>query len=616
MERWEIRATPTSGDPARHTLLLQGSPTDVAALLKKFGALCGRPTPSPHKGFNISLVLHKLKPAARKKLETWLTEAAPPAPVVEPEPEPVPESKLEVTPPAPVVPEPVPTPPPATPPAPVPVMPDIPTLKPSDKPFVPEPVTPPSIPAAAAPGAHPDTIGFEPPTPVVPLAPAPEPVVPPAPAPAPVPAPTPMPTPAPAPASADAPPASVPPPVTMAALPVVIPLSKDWTFETLLVGAYNRFAHAASMSVVSSPGSMYNPLYLYGLPGTGKSHLLGAIGTALSKGLGDSVILHTSGARLSRAVDAAMLSKTMAEIDKKAAASKALLVDDIHLLGLSEANKDALAKIFKSFFDRKLQVVITALYPPKSLGALEEALKFSFSKGWSVDLKVPSPAVQKDLISATADRIGAGFSQDELLLLHEKLSAWGYQDLSLWLRRLGTFKKKREAAAQPSGLADLLPIIYEPLIAAVTEAPKDAPAVKFVAPALSGSAEPLAVIAPKSKEGLGPYAASIFYEVGGKNGFTQSYRHALWQTYDANQPFGVPFLIGEMCHKAGVTRAIVVGPPGDSPLGPRAAEFSHATRRILESLGVSLGWIPFNGMQTPAHFINAHLDFTPPPAKP
>ncbi|OGS40723.1 MAG: hypothetical protein A2506_02525 [Elusimicrobia bacterium RIFOXYD12_FULL_66_9] len=425
-----------------------------------------------------------------------------------------------------------------------------------------------------------------------------------------------MPAPAPAPeTAAAATPASVPPPVTMAALPVVIPLRDEWTFETLLVGAYNRFAHAAAMSVVSSPGSMYNPLYLYGVPGTGKSHLLGAIGTALSKGLGDAVILHTSGARLSRAVNAATLAKTMAEIDKKVADSKALLVDDIHLLGLSDSNKDALAKIFKSFFDRKLQVVITALYPPKSLGALEEALKFSFSKGWSVDLKVPSPAVQKELIVATADRAATDFSSDELTLLHEKLSVWGYQDLSLWLRRMAVFKKKREDASQPCALADLMPLIYEPLLGGVTEAPKEAPAVKFVAPVLTGSAEPIAVIAPKGKEGVGPYAASFFYEVGGKNGFPQTYRHALWETYDPNQPFGIPFLIGELCHRAGVTRAIVVGPPPDSPLGPRSAEFSHATRRILESLGVRLGWIPYTGLQVPAHFINAHLDFAPAPKK-
>ena len=63
MEKWEIRATPSGDDPDRHVLLLKGGPSDVSALLKKFGALMGRPTPAHVDGFNLSLVLHKLKPA-------------------------------------------------------------------------------------------------------------------------------------------------------------------------------------------------------------------------------------------------------------------------------------------------------------------------------------------------------------------------------------------------------------------------------------------------------------------------------------------------------------------------------------------------------------------------
>ena len=71
-----------------------------------------------------------------------------------------------------------------------------------------------------------------------------------------------------------------------------------------------------------------------------------------------------------------------------------------------------------------------------------------------------------------------------------------------------------------------------------------------------------------------------------------------------------------MCNRAGVTSAIAVGPPPDSPLGARSAEFSHALRRILESLGVRLGWIPYTGLGVAAHYLNVHLDFAPDPAKP
>jgi hypothetical protein len=149
---------------------------------------------------------------------------------------------------------------------------------------------------------------------------------------------------------------------------------------------------------------------------------------------------------------------------------------------------------------------------------------------------------------------------------------------------------------------------------APTETPK-IPQRSFTPAPAPANADSLAVIVPKGlQEGLGAYTAAMFYDVGKKNGFNQLYRHALWETYDAAVPFGIPFLIGEMCHRAGVTRALIVGPAPDSPLGPRSAEFAHATRRILESFGVELAFIPYTGLLVDAHFINAHLDLSRPPA--
>jgi chromosomal replication initiator protein len=616
MERWEVRATPSSDDPDRHLLLIQGGPGDVASLLKKFGALMGRPAPAQVEGFNLCLVLHRLKPDAREKLDAWLRQMAP---VRAPEPIAVVTPAAAPPPPPPPTPVPAPVPVPvveappipvlAAPPPPPPPMPVMPELKPPvvvppvlDIP-VPAPVLePPAIPALKAP---------EPEKPaLVPLAAEPPPPPPP-PAPVPVPAPVVV-------APVVAPPepvlASVPPPTPgPAGYMVSVELRQDWAMDSLLVGAYNRFAHAAAMSVVTAPGTMYNPLFLFGVPGTGKSHLLNAVGSALSKGLGRAVLLSTSGSRLSRAVNSALARKSMVDIETKINNSKALLIDDIHLMAVSDQNKDALAKIFKTFFDRGQQVVITSLYPPKSLGALEEALKFSFSKGWSVDLKVPSPAVQKDLIAAAAERAGASLGADEIGLLHDKLSVWGYQDLNQWLKRIVVMKRIREAAGQPATLQTLMPLIFDPLQSGGAEAPK--PGGSFTPPAVGTDAEPLAVIAPKGQDGLGAFVASIFYEVGSKNGFNKPYRHALWDTYDPTQPYGVPFLIGEMCARANVTRALIIGPMADSPLGPRAAEFAHATRRILDSFGVEMGWIPYNGLGLSAYYLDAHLDLARLPPK-
>lgn len=537
MERWEIRAAPTPKDPGRHLLLLRGGPSDVAALLKKFGALMGRPAPCASEGFNLSLPLHRLKASSRTRLEDWLNQACPPAPP-EPAPEVASQASSEQEP----------------PPALVPVQP-------------PAPVTIPEEPVSSEPAV----VAAE---------------------------------------------SFAPPPEEPGSLSLAVPMRREWTFETLLVGAYNRFAHAAAMSVVSSPGSMYNPLFLYGVPGTGKSHLLAAIGTALAKGLGDAVVLHTSGPRLAYAVNAAEASGTMASVEKRAGDAKALLVDDIHFMDVAGANKDVLAGLFKNFFDRRLQVVITSLYPPRSLGILEEALRFSFSKGWSVDLKLPSPVVQKELLTVVSEGMGAGFSPEELAVLHEKLSAWGYQDLNLWLRRLILLKTMKATASRPIMMAELLALIYEPLLATVSEEPNITGAAGPPPADPGGTGEPLVVLSPRGASGAGPFAASAFREVGVVHGLTRSYRHAFWETYDEEQSSGVPFIIGDLCRRAGVTSAIVVGPSPGSPLASRSAELSHAVRRILEGLGVRLGWIPYEALRLPAHYINAHLDLSPDPPRP
>ena len=596
MDRWEIRAAPNAEDPQRHLLLLRGGVADVAAVLKKFGALCGRPTPLEGEDFNLSFVLHNVTPEIGGKLNEWLEKtspkpvAAPPAPTPVPPPAPVPIT----LPPAPVMPALAPMIPPP-PPAPSLGIPSAASLPPPKDILPPIPGIPGITPAIMPPAKEP----------LISLGPESAAVIPPPPV------------------TASSFPTEVrmaTPPAGAPAAPVVASgaaaaltdeLPPDMTFETLLVGAYNRFAHAASMSVVSSPGSMYNPLFLYGSAGTGKTHLLYAIATLMSKGLGTASILVTSGARLSRAVSSAAARGGMAAIDKKVADSKAIFVDDIHLLSITDQNKELLVKLFKSFFDRSQQVVLTSIYPPKALGALEEALKFQFSKGWSVDLKIPSPTVQRDLVGSVSDRLGVQLGGDEIGELSDKLTLWGYQDLTLWARRLSVLRRMRTAAAQPASLVEMLRIIYEPITIGTESPPPNTSAVTFTPPPAGPGAEKLAVLVPGGVAGLSAFVCKSFYEAGAKHGFKRAYVHALTEPYDAMQQVGVPFQIADMCNRAGVTRAIIVGPGPDSPLAPRAAEFGHAVRHILDSSGIRTGWVPFSGLLIGGHYVNAHLDFEP-----
>ncbi len=535
MEKWTISPDPSAHDARRHLLLLKGDMKDVAAILKRFGAMCGRPSHGAKPGgFNYSLYLHGLTDAGREKVAAFLTAAAPPAPFSAPEPAPPPpEPKPEIV---------------SLAPAPVP------TLR---------------------------------------LEPAP------APASVPVPAPAPVPLPAAAPAPTDGRPL----------WGLETPLDDRLGFESFMVGAYDRFAHAAATSVVGSPGSMYNPLFIHGPPGAGKTRILHAIGAALTRAATPVSALLTSGAALSRAAGRAAAEGRLAELEARAHAAGALLIDDAHLTSVGENNRAALAKFVGIFFGKGLQVVFTSAYPPRALAPLEEALKVSFAKGWTVDMKVPNPDAQREMLQSILSRKSSAFQDSAASLFHERLAgAWA--DAPRWADRWIKLAKLREAMGQTAGPEDAL----EALFAAPAEGPQipadaDLAAARgFALPAAESGAPALAVIVPKGQEAFGPYVLSRLHQAANDLGLRRGWRLALSETYDSEQAFGVPFQLGELCDRAGARNAVVLGPAAGSKLESRSAEFVHAVRHILEGVGCASAWIPHQQSGSPSAFVQAVLD--------
>lgn len=704
MEKWAIRPDPAPHDPKRHVLLLKGTMTDVSAILRKFGAMCGRPTELAvtAEGYNYRLALHAVTPSGLEKLGQALNGMAPgggtasatlpPPPAVEPpafaplSPAPAP-SGLDA---------PLPSLPSLGEPAPgglggVPDAPGLPSLGAPDAPGLPslgglETPGLPSMPALGglpAAGSAPGLAPVEPALPPPPPVPTPEPTPAPAPmlqpveltAPPPVPVPTPPPSleapppvPMPTPPPAEPPPATVlqpvaaapetfppagaptpappppaaatPPPLSAPAAepaplaapaPVIAPgvlqqaapaparpvwglhqaLDAGHSFETLLVGAYNRFAHAAATSVVSAPGTMYNPLFLYGAPGAGKTHVAQSIARALGQALGDENVLSTSGSRLSSAVSHALAENRYKELDEVLQKAKALVVDDIHLLAVTEANRQTLAQVFAIFFSKNLQVVLTSIYPPRALGALEEALKISFGKGWSVDVKIPNPNVQAEIVRSQLDRLAIQLSTDEGKRFLELLGP-NYFESIRWARRLKRFVRQGQAVGRNPAPPDLFPVLFDPGVKQPHEEMPTAAELQSIAafkpPAPKPDAKNIAFMVPKGGEALAPWVLARFFQTGGELGITQSYRPVLVEAYDAQQPFGVPFQIGELCARSNAQAAVVIGPPPDTQLAQREQEFSHAVNRILEGLDVPMGWLKFKGTTALPNYLRVHLD--------
>lgn len=389
-------------------------------------------------------------------------------------------------------------------------------------------------------------------------------------------------------------------------------LDRTCSLDNLLVGSFNRFAHAAATSVIESPGSKDNPLLIHGAPGVGKTHLLHAIGAALNKTLGDGSVVLTAGISLADAVSHASAAGRMGEIEALLASAKVLLVDDIHLLSISEKNQAQLAKLFQAFFSKNLQVVFTSIYPPRALGSLEEALKLSLAKGKAVEMKLPSPMVQGDIIQAYAERNAVPIAPAEITKLVERLGS-NFAEFSRLLLLRDVLTAHYKSSGQTPNSDDIISDLLNPGVRASQNDIPDAAELDtvkgFSPPASDINAPCLAVFYPKGQETMANWTMSRFYQTASASGIVQTYRHVLLEAYDADNPFGVPFQIGESCGRCGAGSALILGPGPESKLATRLGEFSHAVGHILDGLGISRGWIPYAETTITRPFLTAHMAF-------
>ena len=168
--------------------------------------------------------------------------------------------------------------------------------------------------------------------------------------------------------------------------PLEIPLIPTYTLNNMVM-TVNRFAHATAISVLESPGKLYNPLVFHGASGTGKSHLLNAMAFAFSQKFGQTNIFMTNGVRLSRGIQRYIMEGNIEKFDRFISSVKVLLIDDIHLLAVNEQNRSYISKLLNTFLKEQKQIIITSKYPPESLEKLEELIKFRLDSGWISELK-------------------------------------------------------------------------------------------------------------------------------------------------------------------------------------------------------------------------------------
>ncbi len=166
-------------------------------------------------------------------------------------------------------------------------------------------------------------------------------------------------------------------------------LNSRFTFDNFIVGGSNRMAHAASQAVARSPGKAYNPLFIYGGVGLGKTHLMQAIANHILSQNNQARIKYISSEKFTNELIMSIQNKTTSKFRNKYRGLDAILIDDIQFLSGKEAVQEEFFHTFNELYDYHKQIVITSDKPPKEIPKLEDRLISRFSWGLVVDIQPP-----------------------------------------------------------------------------------------------------------------------------------------------------------------------------------------------------------------------------------
>jgi chromosomal replication initiator protein len=171
--------------------------------------------------------------------------------------------------------------------------------------------------------------------------------------------------------------------------PASLPIDPGHTFDRFVIGPGNRLAHAAALAVAELPGDAYNPLFLHGPPGLGKTHLLGAIAAYLRQNHPELTVHYTTAERFTSEFVAALRSEGPQRFKARYRELDALLIDDVQVLEGKQRTEEEFVHTFNALHAAGKQIVLSSDRPPQALSQLAERLRDRFQWGLCVDLDAP-----------------------------------------------------------------------------------------------------------------------------------------------------------------------------------------------------------------------------------
>lgn len=196
-----------------------------------------------------------------------------------------------------------------------------------------------------------------------------------------------------------------------------------YTFDTFVVGLNNQFAHAASIAVAKAPARTYNPLFIHGSVGLGKTHLMHAIGHHLLKNTPSTRIVYVTSEQFTNEFVSAIQHGDLANFRKRFRMADALLIDDVQFFAGKDRSQEEFFHTFNALFDGNKQIILTSDSPPSDVNKLENRLVSRFEWGLTAELQPPDIETRLAILRCKATKLDINLGDSILLFIAERVKA-------------------------------------------------------------------------------------------------------------------------------------------------------------------------------------------------
>ena len=217
-------------------------------------------------------------------------------------------------------------------------------------------------------------------------------------------------------------------------------LNKRYTFESFVVGSNNELAHASCLAVTKNLGKLYNPLFIYGGVGLGKTHLLQAMGGKVLNENNLKSILYISAEKFTGSITEAIMNRTIEGLKSKYSQLDMLMIDDIQFIAGKEKTQEIVFSTFNELYGKNKQIVLSSDRPPQAIPTLEERLKSRFEGGMIADIGIPDFETRLAILKQKSNEKNYDFDEEIFTYIATHIQK-NVRELEGALNRIGAFSQ-------------------------------------------------------------------------------------------------------------------------------------------------------------------------------